>query len=119
MFYTDRFEHAFFTSSDWAQHPDWKDKLDVDRIARINWVWEIIAGRVPGVECWEVDRQDGRLYPKMRVYLTWSPVYIVWLDELKDGFRFKFSSAYPSVPKHLRKYCRNGRKVWSAQKNAP
>lgn len=122
MFYRDRFEHAFFTSSNWAQYPDQKDKLDADRIARIEWICEFISGRVPGVECWEVERLDGRLFPKMRVYLTWDPAYIVWLDELRGGFRFKYSSGYPTVPKRLRGYCHKGRLIWPlppTKKNAP
>jgi len=112
MFYEDRFEHAFFTSSNRARHRDWKDKLAVERIASLHWIREFIAGRAENVECWETERLDGRLLPKMRIYLTWNPTYIVWLDELSDGFRFKFSSAYGPQTGDLRRYCQTGRKIW-------
>lgn len=112
MFYEDRFEHAFFTSSNRARHPNWKDKLAVERVERIRWIREFIAGKAAGVECWETERLDGRLLPKMRIYLTWKPTYLVWLDELSDGFRFKFSSAYGPQTGDLRRYCKAGRKLW-------
>ncbi len=112
MFYEDRFEHAFFTSSNRARYPNGKDKLAADRIARIHWIREFIACRIAGVECWETDRLDGQLYPKMRIYLNWNPVHVVWLDELSDGFRFKFSSAYGPQTGDLRRYCKAGQKLW-------
>jgi hypothetical protein len=120
-FHRDRFEHAFYMSSDRARHRDWKDKLAVPRIARIHWIREFVSGNIPGVECWEVDRLDGQLYPKMRVYLIWEPAYIVWLDEIDGGFTFRYSTAYPTLASDLRKYCRNGTRIWAApaQKDAP
>lgn len=121
LFYRNRFEHAFFTSSDRARHRDWKDKLSVDRIARIHWIRRLVAGTIPGVECWDVDRLDGIAYPKMRVYLMWSPPYIVWLDEIDGGYSFRYSTAYPTLAKDLRNYTRTGRKIWPApaQQKAP
>ncbi len=120
-FYRNRFEHAFYSSSDRIRHRDWKDKLAVNRIARIRWIREFIGGKISGVECWEVNRLDDRLYPKMRVYFTWEPAYIVWLEEIDGDFTFRYSTAYPTLTNDLRKYCRNGTRIWSApaQKDAP
>lgn len=112
FFYRNRFEHAFFTSSDRARHRDLKDKLATDRIERVHWIREFISGNVDGVECWQVERLDGKLAPPIRVYLTWTPPYIVWLDEVDGGFRYRYSTAYPVAPSDLRRYCKKGTKIW-------
>ena len=111
VFWRDRFEHAFFTSSNWARYPDRKDRLARDRIERIRWIGEVIAGRVPGSACWEVPSPTGRRRPPNRLYLVSSERYVVWLEPRMRG-GWKFSSAYVAQPRQLRNYCAGGRRIW-------
>ncbi|MFB2924267.1 hypothetical protein [Aerosakkonema funiforme] len=116
FFWEDRFDHAFYTSSDKRRDTDQKDKLVVERIERICWIKEVIAGRVPGSECWEVPNRRG--WRTNRLYPVWSKSYLVWL-ELRDKGGWKFSSAYPVLAETLRTYCRGGKKIWFWKKIVP
>lgn len=58
-FWEDRFEHAFYTSSNRIRYPDRKDKLDLERVKRIRWIKEIIAGQIPGTGCWLTPSPSG------------------------------------------------------------
>lgn len=117
IFWADRFEHAFFTSSDRARYPNRKDKLAEDRIARVRWIGEVIAGQVPGSACWEGASPQGRLGQDNRLYVVSSERYVVWLEPTKRGW--KFSTAYPAWPVDIRRYCNSGRKMWQWKENAP
>lgn len=118
VFWRDRFEHAFFTSSNWARYPDRKDKLAVDRIARIRWIGEVIAGNVPKSACWEVPSPTGRRRPPNRLYVVSNECYVVWLEPRMRG-GWKFSSAYAPQPRRLREYCAGGRRIWVWKGGAP
>lgn len=47
-FWEDRFEHAFYTSSNRIRYPDRKDRLDLERVKRMRWIKEIIRGEYLG-----------------------------------------------------------------------
>ena len=66
-FWEDRFDHAFFTSSDRVRHPDKKDKLDIERVKRLRWINEIIAGRIPQTACWLTPSPSGGGRPLNRL----------------------------------------------------
>jgi hypothetical protein len=115
LFWEDRFDHAFFTSSDRARHPLWKDKLAIERVERIRWIGELVAGRVPGFECWEVPGPGGRFADPNRLYVIWSLRYVAWLEPRNAG-DWKFSSAYTAQIADVRRYCQLGRKLWPENK---
>ena len=111
-FFMDRWEkHASKTSSDRAKHPYAKDKIALDRIARVRWIGEILAGHVLGTECWHVRPQSGRNHPLDRLYVHWEYGYVVWLIPRKDG-GWRFSSAFPAPKGEIADFTRGGRLQW-------
>jgi hypothetical protein len=116
-FAENRFEHAFYSTKDKPQaFSILKDKLALDRIERIKWIRELVAGKVPNSECWEID-QPSR--PIARLYIAWSVNYIVWLED-RSGRGFQFSTAYPAQSPYIRKLCKGNKKIWSYKNiNAP
>lgn len=109
-FFADRFEHAFFTTSDWARNPSAKDKLDYLRVARVRWIAELIAGRIPQSAFWEVPSPTGRKVPPNRLYLT-GCLFMVWLEPRLNDPNFKFSTAYVCQPKHATARCKQGKRI--------
>lgn len=101
VFFYDRYEHAFKTSSDRARRPDAKDVVAVERIQRIRWINEIINKQVPNTRCILVPSPTGRRWPPNRLYIVRN--YVVWLEPLRDG-KWKFSTAYTARPEDVRRY---------------
>ncbi len=115
-FFVDRWEkHASRTSSDRAKHPYAKDKIALERIARVRWIKEILAGTVPGTECWHVRPESGRNHPLDRLYVHWEYGYVVWLHPRMNG-GWRFSSAFPAPKPEIAKFIRGGRLQWRIPK---
>ncbi len=110
-FWEDRFEHAFYTSSNRAKNRDDKDKLAVERIERIKWIEKVIGGDVPGSACYKAQSTSGRKTEPNRLYVISRELYVVWLEPRNDG-GWKFSSAYTARPENFRRYCQSGRRIW-------
>lgn len=110
IFWADRFDHAFYNSSEWRQYSSEKNQLDKERIKRIKWIGEVIAGNVPNSECWEVSRATDNVNPQ-RLYIVKSKCYVVWLEPRANG-GWKFSSAYVANYGQLRRYSSGKRKIW-------
>ncbi len=113
IFYPDKFEHVFFTSTDRAGHPQRKDRIAPERVERILWIKEVIAGNVAGSACWEVSaRQAGR--GERREYAILSESYVVWLVARRDG-GYRFETAYPALHQELSRYAGQGRRIWRSK----
>jgi len=110
-FWEDRFEHAFYTSSNRIRYPDRKDRLDLERIKRIRWIKEIIAGRIPGTGCWLTPSPSGGGRPLNRLYILLSDSYVIWLEPRHSG-GWKFSTAYKARLKDVQRYCSLGKRIW-------
>jgi len=113
VFYEDRFEHAFYKSIDKANRQFNKGEFDWLRAARIRWIAFAIQGKASGVECWLVPHH----HTINRMYLLREEKYVVWLIPRKTN-GWKFSTAYIAGPQDIRRYCRQGRILWT-QKNIP
>ncbi|MDX6498379.1 MAG: hypothetical protein QOG23_1639 [Blastocatellia bacterium] len=108
-FWESRFDHAFFTGTN-------KEVLEKRRIARIKWICEVIGGRAPNSDCWEVSENL-----RKRFYRVVGKGYIIWLEKYQAEC-WTFSTAYIAPIAHLHKQTRgNGAKrIWKyGQKNAP
>jgi hypothetical protein len=118
MFHGNRFEHAFFTSTDLIRKPLDKSVPDYGRIARVRWIGEVIAGRVPQSACWEVTANSGRPGIPNRLYVVYKPCYVVWLEprtpssEHQPPVEWRFSSAYPIFPQYIRDKTRGENVIW-------
>jgi hypothetical protein len=66
-FWDTRFDHAFFSGRE-------KRVVEGNRVSRIRWICEIIAGRAPNSDCWEVTenlrKRFYRVVPKGLHYLA-------------------------------------------------
>ena len=121
IFHENRFDHAFFTSTRIEQYPDLKDRLDDSRVARLRWIGEVIAGRVPQSACWEVIGRHGRPGIPNRLYVVYSH-YVVWLEprDADKAVPWKFSTAYQANPKYIRDKTKGGTCLWRfTQKETP
>lgn len=118
IFHADRFDHAFYTTSDRICHPERKDVLRQGSIARIRWIAELVAGRVPGSACFEVPSPTGRCRPPNRLYAVYETPYVVWLEPRMRG-GWKFATAYPLSIEEIRKYSTGGRTVWKWKEKGP
>ena len=115
-FFMDRWEkHASRTSSDRVKHPYAKDRIALDRIARVRWIKEVLAGNVPGTECWHVRPQSGRNHPLDRLYVLWEYHYVVWLHPKMDGNGWRFSSAFPTTNAEIARFIRGGSLQWRVE----
>src|SRR5436309_1821513 len=108
VFYRDRFHHAFRTSADRARRQFAKDKVAVERVARMRWIGEILRGRIPGTECWHVRPLSGRNHPLDRLYVLWEAAYVVWLWPTRIENAWRLSSAYPAPKQEITGYIRGG-----------
>lgn len=114
VFYADRYDHAFRTSSDRARRAYSKSEVAIPRIERIRWIREILEGRVPNTECRHVPNESQKWEPPKHVVLAWDYSYIIWLNGLRDG-AWRFSSAYPSTTEDMRRYTKISKTVWKKE----
>ena len=116
VFFADRSHHALNTSSDHARRAFSKDKVDRQRVARVEWIKIIIEGRAKDTECWEVPlrvpEEGQRPFPGKRAYVSWNFCYLIWLEPLKNG-GYKFSSTYCPNKKQLAKYLERAKRIWA------
>lgn len=104
-FFANQFDHAFFATKQSGQVLTVKLGLDIPRIERIRWIHPIIAGQIPGTECWHIPREfTGEL---KRLYVVRSKMYVIWLEPRKNG-GFKFSSAYKARNEQIAGYLDQG-----------
>ncbi len=102
MFFEDRFEHAFFTTSDRYRHEFAKDVLARDRVACVRWIGPILRGEVPNTQCWESLKCSG-IERKKRLCIASAELYVIWLDARSDG-SWRFSTAYVARAEQARNY---------------
>jgi hypothetical protein len=110
-----RFDHAFFSPRD-SRFSDEKAVIDARRVRRIRWICEIIAGRAPNSDCWEVTENL-----RKRFYRVVGKGYIIWLEQYEADC-WTFSTAYLAAIPYLHKQTRvkGARRIWKyGQKNAP
>jgi hypothetical protein len=97
VFFEDRFDHAFRTSSTASYSQFKKDILDRKRAARVRWIGQVINGSVEGVVYYNIpDRYQLRQSSAVRInrlYVLWEERYLVWLEP-KGTKAWKFSTAY-------------------------
>jgi hypothetical protein len=117
LFFDDRFEHAFFTTTDKVARKEAKNRIARERVARIHWIGPVIRGEVANTQCWETAPRHGTDPRRNRVCIVSSDLYVVWLEPLRGG-RWKFSTAYRVAAEQASQYARGKRKVWGT-KNAP
>lgn len=107
IFHKNRFDHAFFSSTD--IHSKDKNCIDENRIKRINWIQPLMSGKFEKSACWDVPGLKNA--SRARLYVMYGFSYVLWLEE-RDGdhgiARWKFSSAYDCIPKHIRNYTKGG-----------
>ena len=108
-FYADRFDHAFFTTSDRISGPHAKGKFERTRAARVRWIQEVIGGKVPGTSCWFLPARPGGV--AKRLYVAWDECYLIWLNATNRG-GWKFSSAYTADRSYIRSKTRWGTCIW-------
>lgn len=117
IFFEDRFPHAFAETVSWHR----KGTFDLRRGERVAWIGPVVAGEIPGTECWLVPPKNGGRTPRIRsrnrIYMLEMEKYVVWLEPLHAG-GWKFSSAYMAGSGDLRRYQNAGRCIW-AHKNTP
>jgi hypothetical protein len=112
-FWQTRFDHAFFSSRD-SRFSDEKAVIDARRVARINWICEIIAGRVSNSDCWEITQNLHK-----RLYRVVPKGYIIWLEKYRSE-RWTFSTAYLAPAAHLHSRTKGAKRIWKyGQRNAP
>lgn len=94
IFWADRYEHAFKTSTDRARFAYDKTKIDLERIKRIKWISLLISKSDPEIVCKEKSPPPNW----KRAYFSYKLGYIVWLEQAKlidnRPTAWKFSSAY-------------------------
>jgi len=116
LFTESRFDHAFFTSSDKTSRRYVRDMFVRLRGGRVAWIGPVIAGQIPGSECWVIPpkngRRDVRNRPPNRFYLVPEERYVVWLEPAQDG-GWWFSSCYVAGLTDVKRYCRDGRRIWA------
>ena len=54
VFFEDRFDHAFFTTTDRYRRPYAKNIVSRDRIARVAWIGPVLRGEAANTQCWEL-----------------------------------------------------------------
>jgi len=114
-FWESRFDHAFSSVRDLSALERVR-AVDGRRVARIKWICEVLAGRVPNSDCWETQQNLLK-----RFYRVVPKGYIIWLEKYQTEL-WTFSSAYTADGAYLHAQTRgNGAKrVWKyGQKNAP
>ena len=110
VFFEDRFEHAFFTTSDRYRHEFAKNVLDRNRVARVRWIGPILRGEVTNTQCWESLRSPGQDQMR-RLCIASAELYVIWLDAGSGG-NWRFSTAYVARAAQARTYAFGKRIVW-------
>lgn len=110
VFFEDRFDHAFFTTSDRYRHEFAKNVLDRDRVARVRWIGPILRGEVPNTQCWGTLRSPGTEQMK-RLCIASAEIYVIWLDARRDG-AWRFSTAYVARAAQASEYKYGKKVVW-------
>lgn len=62
-----------------------------------------------------IQARNGRPVFPNRVYVLYEPAYVIWLEprgKQNDPVSWKFSTAYPANPKHIRERTKGGSCVW-------
>lgn len=111
VFFDDRFDHAFFSTTDRYRKPGAKDLIARDRVERIAWIGPILRGEVANTQCWESSPLPGADPRKNRLCIASSDLYVVWLEPLRSGI-WKFSTAYVARAAQATEYKRGRRCVW-------
>jgi hypothetical protein len=109
VFYSDRFDHAFFTTSHRISRPRAKDKFDRNRASRVRWIGKVIEGEIANTECWCVVDPDTSA--RKRLYVLWDEHYLIWLNPRRQG-GWKFSSAYTADRGYIRSKTKQGTCIW-------
>ncbi len=117
FFFNDRFDHAFFTSSDRITHPGWKDILAPERVKRIQCIGPVIRGEIDGSSCWLTPSPPPRNGYSKRLYVVHICHYIIWLEPQRKG-GWRFSTAYVAEPRYISRACGEGKRIW-VRKGAP
>jgi hypothetical protein len=115
-FFEDRFEHAFFSSSEGASRQYAKDKFQKSRASRIGWIGRTIKGDIEGTECWLIAplrRYHSDAEAPARLYVVWEENYLVWLEPRRNG-GWWFSSAYVADrgKSYIRSILNRGTLLW-------
>lgn len=115
-FYEDRFEHAFFSSSEGASRQYAKDKFQRSRASRIRWIGPTIEGDIQGTDCWLIaplGRYHSDAKAPARLYVLWEENYLVWLEPRRSG-GWWFSSAYAAErgKSYIRSILNRGVLLW-------
>ena len=115
LFFGNQFDHAFFTTGDRVNRLYGKTAFSRARGERIRWIKAMLEGEIDGVGCWRIRTDRWQEKPKplqhKRGYIHWDTGYIIWLEPRNRG-GWKFSSAYVAGSDDLRRYARDGFKVW-------
>lgn len=110
VFFEDRFEHAFFTTSDRYRREFAKDLLARDRVARVRWIGPILKGEVSNTQCWESLRSPGDDRTQ-RLCVASVELFVIWLEARSDG-AWRFSTAYLARGPQVRNYAFGKKIVW-------
>lgn len=114
VFFDDRFDHAFFSTTDRYRRPEAKNQIARDRVERIAWIGPILRGEVANSQCWELSPISGNNPRKNRLCIASSDLYVVWLEPLR-GDRWKFSTAYVARAAQATEYKQRRRCVWKVE----
>ena len=111
IFFSDRFDHAFFRCDDFIRTAGVKNEIDQYRVERIHWIAALINGELPDSECHRMpSKRDGK--PDKRLYILNSECYVVWLEPLRHG-GWKFSSAYKPRGHQIKQYRKESlERIW-------
>jgi hypothetical protein len=110
VFFEDRFDHAFFTTTDRYLHQYAKNVIAADRVARIRWIGPMLRGEVPNTQCWESTRAAGTVNIK-RICIASSELFVVWLEARRNG-GWKFSTTYVARAAQASDYKYGKKCVW-------
>ena len=110
VFFEDRFDHAFFTTTDRYRRPYAKNIVSRDRIARVAWIGPVLRGEAANTQCWETCRGAGDTRIQ-RLCVASAELYVVWLEARRDG-GWRFTTAYVARAAQTSGYAQGKRIVW-------
>ncbi len=109
IFWWERYDHAFTTSSDRVRRAHDKDIVARTRIARFHWILKLLACVDDGIKCKQLSPPDRW----KRAYYSLEHGHIVWLEQAKmQGGRptaWKFSSSYNVPAEEIKRTTQRGR----------
>lgn len=121
LFTESRYDHAFRTSRERRSRPYAKDALDRLRGERVAWIGPVVAGEAADTECWMIPpkeyRRDLGHRQDNRLYVVRQECYVIWLEPSGKHASWWFSSAYVAGYGDVRRYCRQGRRMWTHEKS--